>query len=176
MNPKPWEFQPGIDTGETFAVFSAYLQLPPRRRLSTLFGSFGVAPATLQGWARDGYWKERALAWDVALHEERLALARGMVQEDAKELRERELDLIRAQKALVERELDKLLQRSLESESSQMRPADVVRMYTEAFKAERLVRGQATEIVEGELDLTKLTDQELELLDQLTQKARKEGT
>lgn len=176
MSPKPWEFQPGVDTAQTFQAFAWFLCLPPPRRLTLLAGQFQVSIQTIRNWARDGLWFERARAYDADLLHARKAELDAVYQKSGAEVAQQQLELIALKNAIVGDQLDKLARRCFDTDIPVMRAGDVIRLRSEAFKEERLVRGQATEITSEELDLSKLTDEELEAYDQLTRKARRDGT
>lgn len=175
-SPKPWEYQPGIDENTSFGAFTWFLLLAPPRRLNMLAGQFQVAMVTLRKWAKDGLWYERARAYDQDLLRLRKEELDRVYQLSGAEVAQQQLDVIALGNSIVADQFEKLARRCLDTDSPYMRPADAVRLRAELFREERLVRGQATEIVESEQDLGKLSDDELAELDRLTRKARKDGT
>lgn len=174
--PKPWEYQPGVDTPDDYNAFVWFLGFLAPRRIAPIANAFDKSLATVRKWARDGLWYERAAAYDQDLANQRKAELDRVYKTEGAELAKQHLDVIRLGYTLVEDQLEKHLVEAKDRTSSSKKLGEIVKLRGELFREERLVRGQATEIVDQELDLSKLDDQELELLDQLRKKARKEGT
>ena len=83
---RPWDRQPR-ESETAYAAFRSFLEQAPRRNMARLQRELGVSLSLLWRWHRRHRWKERALAYD---------------QEMA---REREADLRRDRRQLVERQL-----------------------------------------------------------------------
>jgi hypothetical protein len=171
--PAPWDFQPGIDTADSWPIFAWYLQLAPPRRLKPVALQFQLSVPTVSRWAAHGLWQERARAWDQHLTRMRHAAQEEIYGQEGKDVAKAYLDTIRAQKAVLDDQVDKLMQECIESPTRRLRPNEIVRLSVETLRAERLLRGQATEIVGEELDLSQLTDEELAAYEALTSKARR---
>ena len=169
----PWDFQPGIDTGEGFPIFGWYLQLAPPRRFKPVALAFGLSVPTVTRWALHGLWQERARAWDQHMLRMRQAATEEIYGQDGKAVAQAYLDTIRAQKMIVDDQLDKLARECLERDAVRLKPNEIVRLSVETLRAERLLRGQATEIIGEELDLSQLSDEELTAYEALTSKARR---
>lgn len=169
----PWDFQPGVDTPETWPVFAWYLQLPAPRRLKAVALAFGLNVATVSNWAKRDLWVERALHWDKRMLQTRQAALESLYAQDGKTVAQAYLETVRCQKAVLDDQLDKLLAECVNSDTRRLRPNDLVRLSVETLRAERLLRGQATEIVAEELDLSQLSDEELAAYEALTSKARR---
>jgi hypothetical protein len=170
--PQPWEFQPGIDTGDTFAGFQVFLSLPPPRKLKDVATLLHCSYGSVTRWAADTLWKERALAWDRHCHSLLLDEQEALYRQTAREVAQRHLGITQRMFGVVETELTKLHSESQSSGNTRLTARDITRMADVAIKNERLVRGQATEIVSSDVDLSKLSDEELALLDTLMNKAR----
>ena len=169
----PWDFQPGIDTPASWPIFSWYLQLTPPRRLKSVALAFALSVQTVAKWAAHGLWVDRARAWDTHLQRMRNAAQEEIYGQEGKEVAKAYLETIRAQKAILDDQVDKLQRECLERDTVRLRPNEIVRLSVETLRAERLLRGQATEIVGEELDLSQLTDEELAAYEALTSKARR---
>lgn len=169
----PWDFQPGIDSGESFPIFSWYLQLSPPRRFKPVALAFGLSVQTVTNWAKRDLWIDRARAWDQHLIRMRHASTEEIYGQEGKEVAKAYLDTIRAQKMILDDQVDKLAKECLERDSVRLKPNEIVRLSVETLRAERLLRGQATEIVGEELDLSQLSDEELAAYEALTSKARR---
>lgn len=171
-NPKPWEFQPGIDTGDTFAGFQVFMSLPPARKLRDVATLIHASYGTVRRWAEDALWKERALAWDSHCQAILVDEQEALYRRTAKEVAQQHLNITQRMLAVSEAELLKLHHESNTSGNTRLQPRDIIRMVDIGIKNERLVRGQATEITDSAIDMSKLTDEELKQLDALLSKAR----
>lgn len=172
---KPWDFQPGIDTNDNFPAFSWYLRLPPPRKLSMLAGQFQVSVGTIRNWADRGLWSPRARAYDEDLAKHHKTELDALYSKDGAEVAKQQLGMIALKNAIVEDQLEKLARQCLDRDSTVLKPGDIIRLRREAFLEERLVRGQATAIVDGELHWENLNDQELALAEQLFAKLKGTG-
>jgi hypothetical protein len=150
----PWDFQPGIDTPDSWPIFSWFLQLAPPRRLKPVALQFQLSVQTVSRWATHGLWLERAKAWDTHLQRMRNAAQEEIYGQEGKEVAKAYLETIRAQKALLDDQVDKLTRECLERDTARLRPNEIVRLSVETLRQERLLRGQATEIIGEELDLS----------------------
>lgn len=170
----PWDFQPGIDTPDSWPIFTWYMQLAPPRRLKPVALAFGLTVQQLNRWAAHSLWVERANAWDRHLAKMRNAAAEDLYGQDGKAVAQAYLETVRTQKAVLDDQLDKLVRECAESpERRVLKPNEIVRLSVETLRAERLLRGQATEIIGEELDLSQLSDEELAAYEALHAKARR---
>jgi len=171
---QPWEFQPGIDSGPSFEAFSFYLKIPAVGAMAAVAAACHVSPATVSNWARWGLWSDRKRAYIESLNAHMYAAA---VDEMKKTGQERATDLIEniigPVKSALAKEATKLQVDAVEREHRILKPNEFARLFTEINRAERLLHGEATEIQADELDLKKLTTEELEQLDKLHQKAKR---
>jgi len=178
--PRPWDYNPELDTPESFPYFKAYRNAKGSRSLQRVRFSVwergarpGVAPTMekMAEWYKAGKWSERAAAWDGYLdqihQEERECLERQTAEEMA--LRHRRI--LGLQTHVVEREWEKLAG-DVEREDNILKPRELVSATDSLIKNERLHHGEATERVEG---LGSLTDQDLELMESLLAKMATEG-
>lgn len=173
--PKPWELQPGIDSSESWSLFSFFLSLPPPRRVSDVHTAFsGTSYATISRYAKDGLWRARALAWDRHLSKIQSKAYEEVYRQTAAETAKTHIPLINLGKEIVSRELIKLLRESVGTEGVRMKPGDIRRLLESTVKLDRLVRGQATEIVDdNSIDLSQLTPEEFAEYERLARKAVK---
>lgn len=174
-DPEPWDFQSGIDNSTSWAAFEYYRALPHPRKLRDVAQVFNVSYGAVAGWANDGLWRDRALAWDRHLSTIQKEVVEDATRETAAEMAERHGDMLRKSFDLVERELGKMHKESIDSPGAMLlRPKELLQFQDTVVKLERLVKGQATDITKDaeDLDLSKLSDQELEELDRLRRKAR----
>lgn len=172
--PKPWEYQPGIDNDRSYQAFTWFLTLPPPRRVSLLAGQFQVSVVALGRWASQGYWYDRARAYDDDLARQRKSELDRVYQQSGADVAKQQLELVAIKNAIVGDQLDKLYRECIDRpESTRLKPVDIVRLRAEAFREERLVRGQPTDIIESEIDLSRLTDDELRAYEALVRKAHR---
>lgn len=144
--------------------------MPPEQRLvqRTVARDRGV----LSKWYRDHDWPGRVTAFDkhfdsVSLEERErtlrmasrdLAIDHALMLADAGEL--------------VQRELRKLVNVSRETElHGLMKPAEVIKLLDTTIKLDRLVRGESTENIKEEVDISKLSLEEVRELSRLMRKA-----
>lgn len=169
--PEPWDRQPGLDCDDSFQCFRFYLTLPPIRRLTVVAAAFPhVSYGTIIRWANEHLWRERAAKWDSDLAEQLTAEAQKQWREDVKTIASNHLAILRQTREIVQREVAKMLRESSENPGAIMKPHQLIRLLTEQVKLSQLLSGQPTEIVQG-LDLSKLTDAELEEADRLARLA-----
>lgn len=166
--PNLWERQP-IDTDESFKAFCTYRdQIPPRR-----FRGLGPT-ATIAEWYRDHGWRERIAAYDawldsIMLREREEALKKAARNQGT----EHALLLVEAREFLG-LELAKFLKTSKEHEIQNLRPHEMIRLLEQVIKLERLVQGETTENVSQQVDLSKLSVEELRQLEALHRKVENE--
>ena len=172
MSIQPWDRQP-FDSDETFRWFVAYRDAVPPRQLGRLFVPGTVKPTLQQllDWYNDGAWRDRAAAWDQHLDTLRQAEREDMVGKDARAASAHDAELLGEVRALVNRELDKLNRTSSESEAEVLKPAELNKLIENVVKLGRLTRGEATEHVATDIDLSALPLEELRKLQEIKRKA-----
>lgn len=170
----PWEMQPG-ESAEQYAAFCDYRDMG-KASLSGLWERYrsGVGPEpptrrlrTLAEWSRAGNWVERRRAWRRFEDDLRREAAARASQEmgdrqarDAARLQNLAMDIVDLLGGFNEEtgefELDP---------KAEYRFQDVVRLYKTGFEAERVARGEASQIVEErgrKRDLSTLSDDDLD--------------
>ncbi len=127
------------------------------------------AASSLRAWSRKFEWRRRCRLYDA--HLDRMALA--TTEKTLREAQRRHVRLAMDMQAAVSPELAKLV-REAQASSGRLEGvsiAELVRLAEVGVKLERLSRGQTTESVEGRLDLSKLSLDELKALKKLKNKA-----
>ena len=185
-NIYPWERIPG-ETPREYQKFCAYRDMntadrPIRTRsLPKLAKEIGFSLDHLKKLSAKNNWVERAAAYDSYL------------EELAREQNEAEIIKMRKNHALLASQMiTKAAKRLLTMPEEEITAADLVRLVDVGVKIERLSRGESTEnrqisgeakvIHQGEvavknqmnLDLSRLTDEELSELEQLLEKLHSE--
>jgi hypothetical protein len=179
---KPWEKQPfdyetspdlpGVSPDITWALFQDFLAQKAPRSVKSLAarGILSWTQLDLVAWSRA--WELRARHYDNYLDRLRQETIEREIQEDAKAVARRHLATSKKIMTLVNLEVDKLLDMSRQSGLPALsKPQDVVRFFREGVKTERLVLGEATDVVESRINLDNLTLDELRQLRALQQKA-----
>lgn len=177
---EPWNRQPCDDEG-SWRAFQLYRGTPPPRSLKSLKQALQregsrVELATLKSWAADGLWDARTCEYDNHLDKCVQKATDAILAEGAQARAARHLfSLQRLQKVgdqIVQNWIDRI-EESGPAAMHELGPAVVVRMIKDAITLERLVQGESTEnvAVKAEVDLSRLSVEELEMLSALQLKA-----
>lgn len=170
---EPWHRLPG--EGELpFALFQQFLAASVPRDLRA-FGrrsGFAVSWATLETYAWEWEWSERARLWDAHLDHIRISTIERVTEQTAEEVAHRQLKLLVRMQMLADGEISKLLKISQESDVPGVVTArDAARLALIGVRLERLVRGEATEKIEQGPDMSKYSVEDLRQLRALQEKA-----
>ena len=176
--PEPWERQDG-EGPQAFRAFCAYRDsgangakrsLTKTAQNLTKNDGSPYSDGTMKAWSRKFNWQERVAAWDEEMDRQvREELTKGITN-----MRKNHADIARAM-------LTKALKAMQKIPDDELTPADVTRMVDIASKLERMSRGEATERIEGkqtiagevslsQIDLSKITEEELAKLDEIAGK------
>lgn len=169
-----WERQE-TDTDDSWVAFVAFRDMKaPRRLLTVAVNGSRLPTAKLSEWYRAHAWKERADAYDRHMDRVVLEEREALLRQTSKEISAEHMTMLHAARELVQRELDKWLQASRETEAQGLlKVSDVNRLLENVVKLDRLIRDQSTEQVTVEMDLSKLTPEELKQLRTLREKIEK---
>jgi hypothetical protein len=176
---EPWTRQPRESEVQHawFLLYrdSAYPQGPSGkfepRSLRQVAADLGYPYVTVQSWADSFAWADRAGAYDAYVTSRR--------DEAALSEADRTTALHGAQVRRLSRFVDKELAKAEAVGESPVpyftKPRDLLVAMELSIKLQRLINEQATSIVrvDDDLDLSQLTDEELELQEKLREKARK---
>ena len=132
---KPWEMQPG-ETAKQFEAFVAYREME-ERSISKVSKLLNKSIALIGRWSSKNNWVERVAAWD----NEKDRIAR---QEQIKEIRKMRERHAKGSVAMFAKALEGL--KNIKPED--LTPQDIVRMFSESVKAERISRGDTSEVIE----------------------------
>lgn len=162
MDFKPWarySLTPEIkdDDDPAWRAFETYL-LQPDRNLGRLAIERKLPHATVQRWAAEGFWRERAQAYDRHLESVRDRVVEASVTEQTRAL----TTMLR----VGSRELDLLSKVQVELERpGTVPPAIAARFVDRAVTLLQLLSGKPTErVATVEQDLSKLSAEQLEQL------------
>lgn len=164
---RSWEQLEGESDAE-WAAFGEYRDLGPGRDLKTVCSKVGRSLATIKRYSSRHRWTERAAAWDAEL------TRRGddAALDEAEQIKRDHLRVLKKARRVAEKKIDALLEHP-----EQLTTFGAARLLFAAVTAERLAIGEATERVDGTgaWDLSKLSPEELEALEELRSKAQGEG-
>lgn len=162
------------ESGLAFAAFQKFRDMEPEaRRLSVVSRELHKSVQLLNRWCQAWAWHDRVYAWDR--YQDRLRLSKRLNDRGKMEERHINASIIVQQK---------VVQRLQAMEPEKMGLDELTRILTRAVHIERLSRGEATEITDGQIDvnvkgkvlhghinLGKLSDEKLRALEQLIEEA-----
>lgn len=147
--PEPWERQEG-ETTKAFYAFTIYRDLDHKRTLSKTCTNYMETTSrtrsclrTIGGWSTKFGWVKRAQAYDDYVD----ALIREESEKAVKEMQKRHLTLGMALQAKGAAKLQDL-------DGKKMKVRDAISAITQGTRLERLIRGEPTERVKGEMVTT----------------------
>ena len=167
--PLMWSRQDG-ESPQAFQAFAEYRDMGAERSLAKVAQKLGKSKALMDRWSRHWHWGERVNVWDDEMDK----LSCVELKKGITEMRKNHIGIA---KAMLVKELQALQKLPI----TEMTPKDITTMVDVAAKLERISRGEATEKTEsktelaGELkvnsvDLSSLSDAELEMLNELVNK------
>jgi len=167
----PWERDPVLDTDEAWAAFVHFRDLPPSERSrQRVADDLKLGLNTVAKMSARGLWRLRAHAYDQHQDREvcRIRLA------DRRKSARRHVDLAMGLLEVAAAETQRLLDEVRKPGATRrLKPREIIQLAEFGVRYERLVRGAVTDRV-GVEDLTKFTDEELGMAEQL--RAKLEGT
>lgn len=178
--PELWERQEG-ETTKAFYAFTIYRDLGHNRSLSKVHENYIEATSktrsclrTIAGWSSKFNWVKRVQAYDDYMD----GLAREEKEKAVKEMQKRHLTLGMALQAKGAERLQNL-------DGKDMKTRDAISAIAQGTRLERLIRGEPTERVRGEMVTTirevgpmpweKIPEAE-EAMERIKKKLRKEKT
>jgi hypothetical protein len=168
----PWCRQP-CDDEQSWHMFRKYLESSIPRCLEKLSRSTGIPAGHLRRWATNGAWVLRAQSFDNWIHQQWQSRVETGIVETADTYVDRHGRLLSMGCELLERELQKYLDVSRETDRiGLLRPEHLSQIANTFVKLERLHHDQSTEnVAVAELDLSQLSLDELKELRRLNRKA-----
>lgn len=165
-----WERLPAEDEN-AWNAFRAYRDQRPPRRTRNAGGVFSALDCA--AWMTQHKWDARCKDYDR--HMDRLVIAEreAVLKQSAREVTADHLLLLRDLRELAENEVSKFLDVSRQGKGyPSVKPNEMIRLVDLVMRYDRLIRGQATSILETSerLDLSKLTAEELETLEAIRAK------
>lgn len=167
--PKPWERQP-TESEEAWLAFRAYRDMPPEQRILRRTAVKSVE--VLSRWYRDHNWTDRCKAFDSYVDHVSIEERKRILEMASRDLAVDHALMLADARELVSRELGKLVSVSRDSElHGLLKPAEVIKLFDTTIKLDRLVRGESTENIKEEIDVSKLSLDEVRELGRLMRKA-----
>lgn len=167
--PEPWERQPD-ESEEAWLAFRAYRDMPPEQRLIRRTAVKSVA--VLTRWYRDHDWIGRCKAFDAHVDSVSVEERKRILEMASRDLAYDHALMLADARELVTRELGKLVSVSRDSEMhGLLKPSEVIKLFETTVKLDRLVRGESTENIREEVDISKLSLDEVRELGRLMRKA-----
>ena len=167
--PEPWERQDD-ESPQAFEAFQIYRDLGAERSLLKVEQKLAKSHALISKWSTEKQWVERVRAWEREQDRQiRETLTKGRVS-----MLKNHTDIATAMLVKSVKALQKL-------PIEEMTPRDISTMVDVAAKLERISRGEVTERTESKieiaggfkvtnLDLSELSDDELQRLDEIVSK------
>jgi len=170
--PKPWERQEA-EPDDAWTAFRMYRDQMTGPGATRSYARLGVRLETALAWMNKYQWKERCLAWDRHVDEIRQEEKTALLAQDAREVTASHMAMVATGKSLVSRELAKLdaLSAKAGEAPGPFTLHALTRLAEVTVKLDRLVRGESTEKIE--VDLSKLTDEELSAYEKILEKVTK---
>ena len=179
MSRPAWERQDNLDTSESWPYFKAFRDLKGARQLRRVRLSVpGVATTLeqLRTWHDAHDWKARTAAYDGHMDSVLQGEREAIMKVSAADLATQHMELVADAYEIAQRGLESLVQASRETEAAGLlKPGELIKLMEEAaIKLGRLVKGEATEIVEDKgPDFSSLSLDELRKLRELQAKTKK---
>jgi hypothetical protein len=170
--PEAWEKQVG-EPDEAWQAFQNYRdQTPPRRWTNAAVKRH----ADISRWYNEWKWGERCEAYDRHLDAMRRATREAILKEDEKDRAARQLAQIKTVQDIVDRELAKLDKETRETAGfGYVKVTELNKLLVNSITLERLIRGQATDKVDVDVNLDALSPDDLRTLLELRKKMGDEG-
>lgn len=167
----PWRRQP-CDGDAQWAAFCQFLLAPMPRSVTWLARRLNQPHYLIQRWHDQLGWKLRAERFDSFTSQHFEATVTEIVEARATDYTERHMSLLEQCSELAGNELQKYVDASRANTGIGLLTArELITLVDTTIKLERLIRGQATENVKSEIDLSKLSTEDLLLLQDLQDRA-----
>lgn len=171
------------ETPKQWEAFKKYRDMGLTRNLRTVAKELNKSLALIGRWSSANDWVDRVAEYD-----------RDMDKQEILESIKKRKEMVRRHAQVSKMFQNKILERMQRLNSAELSPGDLSRWFEMAVKIERLSMGEATEIQNGALqhtgrdggaietrnmeglDLSKLSDKELENLENIISKAGEDDT
>lgn len=165
VNARYWDHLPDFETAEQFYAFAYYRDLgPTQRTYAQVARAFSLGYGTVVNWAKDKLWTDRVADYDRAQIAEREALVEAKAKTNNLAWAEQRAALLETAKTLTETSLEALL-RKVHRGDRELRPNEIRLMLETLIKWQNLSHGDATEKVDVSHDMSKLSDEDIAILE-----------
>jgi len=163
-----WERQDG-EPETAYEAFKGYVyQVPPRRLAHS---SAKHSTSELSSLYNDWRWAERALAYDRHVQRMRDEERDALLRQDEKERTAAQITLLKGLEEVANREIAKLIADTKNTEAfGLVKVSDLNKIVGQIIVMRRLIHGESTENVDVNVDLKKLSVDELRELQRLQAK------
>lgn len=165
---EPWGRQ-ACDTNESWEAFVEYRDMRNRRLRRVT-----KAPvAQVQQWYREHGWRERIAAYDSHLDGIIRAEREEVLRQATREVAAEHMEILASAREVCALEFARIASLTRESRGANavLKTPELIKLLHETVKLDRLVRNESTENVSTGIDLSKLTEEELETYGRLLDKA-----
>lgn len=166
---QPWQRQP-FDGDTEWAAFRVWLTAPIPRQPSWLARMQGLPLYEINMWRAKYHWDARAAAFDNYAHQHFQDTVIEVLTGHGEDYANRHAKLIEQATDLLSNELRKFLEASQSTEMTTISPSELIKLLDSTVKLDRLVKGEHTEHVKQDVDLTGLSPDDLIRLKELQSK------
>jgi len=173
--PRIWEYIDGLETPDQYQAFEYYRDRDPRMRsLADTARGTGVGYAAILRWAHENFWEGRAQDYDTHRIEQRtLERTRAELVVD-RNWAERRADILSNLEALALAGASQLLH-DLQTRRTRLRPNELKQITDILLRFGNLANGDATEKVDTHVDMSDLSDEQLQALEFLRERRSSEN-
>lgn len=168
-----WERHP-CDSDESWEAFRLFRDArPPRRLLRAGAGPIGK----LHKWYKENAWAERVAAFDMHLDHIWTKEREDTIRLSARHVAAEHIQALTTARRLLQRELDKWLIASEKVEAEGLLSmSEVNKLLDNVVKLDRLIRGESTEKVVTDQDLSMLNPEDLRKLRDIRKKMNEKAS
>lgn len=166
---QPWQ-RLETENEEQWASFQKFRDGPKPRKMHRP----GDPPmASVSQWARDHAWFERVRAYDIWLDDLFMEEQKDIVKLTAKEITAQHMSILADTRAVIALEMSKMVADSYSSPGSGLlKPSDLTKMIDLCIKHDRLLQGEATEVIENRMDLSTMPIEDVKKIRDMLEKAK----
>lgn len=160
-----WNYIDGAETPEQYSCFASYRDMGARRTIRAVALLHERSDSLLHRWAGAGSWVDRAKTYDLEQLKVRDALVAERRNAANNAWADRRAELLEAVEDITMQGLEKLAH-NMRTNRSQLRASELRGFIETLTKWQNLANGHATEKLDFGVDYSKLTDDEMNKLDE----------
>lgn len=166
-----WDHLTDLESAQQFDAFTTYRELGPGRTFVRVAELHRLSYGTIVKWADLAAWRERAQEFDRAMVSERGAALEAARATSQAAWATRRAEIFNELESIVNVGASQLLH-DLRNKNQRLRPNELRLIVETLTKWQNLANGDVTERLDLGVDLSKLSDTELEQYAQLLDKAQ----